>query len=189
MNRNDIIRQLRDYQARWPAESGTVERFIGFLAARPDAFERRLRAGHVTGSAWLVNRAGTHVLLTHHRKLDMWIQLGGHADGDADVFRVARREVEEESGLTGLEPVSQRIFDIDVHRIPARGDFPAHLHWDIRYAFRAAAGEDYRVGEESRDLAWVEIRNLDSVTREESMLRMARKWLARFSLAPDCPDR
>ena len=179
MNRDDVVRQLREYRARWPAESETVDRFIGFLASQPDAFERELAIGHVTGSAWVVDSTGTRVLLTHHKKLGMWVQLGGHADGDSDVFRVARREAEEESGLASLVPVGGGIFDVDVHRIPARGETPEHLHWDVRYAFRAAGGEAVRVSDESHDLRWIEIERLDSVTREESMLRMARKWLER----------
>lgn len=178
MSREDVIRQLRDYQVRWKNESEAVARFIDFVASHPDCFERGLKTGHVTGSAWVVDRAGTRVLLTHHKKLNMWVQLGGHADGDSDVFRVARREAEEESGLESVVPVSGQIFDIDVHRIPARGDEPEHFHWDIRYAFRAAGSEAYAVSDESHDLAWIEIRDLPSVTREESMLRMARKWLA-----------
>lgn len=177
MSREDVIRQLRDYQVRWKDESKTVERFIDFVSSHPDCFERGLRIGHVTGSAWVVNPAGTHVLLTHHKKLDMWVQLGGHADGDSDVFRVARREAEEESGLEAVAPVSNRIFDVDVHRIPAREDEPEHFHWDIRYALRAVGNETYAVSDESHDLRWIEIQSLASVTQEESMLRMARKWL------------
>ena len=184
MSRADVIRQLQDYRVRWKNEAETVARFIAFLAAHPDAFARELQIGHVTGSAWVVNRAGTHVLLTHHKKLNLWVQLGGHADGDADVLRVARREAEEESGLTGLELVPGGIFDVDVHRIPPGREGPEHFHWDIRYAFRAAASEDFQVSAESHELRWVPIRNLAEVTQEESMLRMARKWLARAVRQP-----
>ena len=185
MTRTGLIRELQGYLARWPGEADTVGRFIGFVSAHPDCFERSLESGHVTGSAWVVDRAGIRVLLTHHRKLGLWVQLGGHADGDADVFRVALREAEEESGLTDLEPVGTEIFDVDVHEIPARGELPAHLHWDLRYAFRASGSEAYRVSDESLDLAWIEIGALRSVTREESMLRMARKWLEGPGLAAD----
>ena len=178
MDREEIIRQLRDYRTRWPDESEIVARFVDFVSANSACFERSLNIGHVTGSAWVVDGAGARVLLTHHKKLDMWVQLGGHADGDPDAFRVARREAEEESGLEAIEPVWPRIFDIDVHRIPARENEPEHFHWDIRYAFRVAGSEAYRVSGESRDLAWVEIASLGAVTREESMLRMARKWMA-----------
>ena len=176
----ELVRQLREYGARWPAEAETVRRFIEFLATHPDAFARSLACGHVTGSAWLVDRAGARVLLTHHKKLGIWVQLGGHADGDADAFRVARREAEEESGLADIEAVAPEIFDVDVHEIPARGAEPAHLHWDVRHAFRATGRETFRVSDESHDLAWIEIAALETVTREESMLRMARKWRAGF---------
>ena len=178
MSRAEVLKQLRDYQLRWRSESEVCARFIDFVVNQPDCFERHLPIGHVTGSAWVVNRAGTHVLLTHHKKLNLWVQLGGHADGDADVFRVARREAEEESGLAGLVPVSKAIFDLDVHRIPARGNAPEHFHWDVRYAFRAMGGETYVVSAESHDLGWIEIASLSLVTQEESMLRMARKWVA-----------
>ena len=179
MQREDLIRELRAYLDRWPGEAETVGRFIGFVSEHPDCFERRQETGHVTGSAWVVDRAGTRVLLTHHKKLGLWVQLGGHADGDADVLRVARREAEEESGLAGLALVPGGIFDVDVHRIPPGPDAPGHFHWDVRYAFRAAAGEVFRASDESYELRWVEIRSLAAVTQEESMLRMARKWLRR----------
>lgn len=175
--REGILRQLREYQVRWASESEIAERFIDFVSSTPACCDRQWLAGHVTGSAWVVNRAGTHVLLTHHKKLNMWVQLGGHADGDFDIFRVARREAEEESGLKSIVPVSGRIFDIDVHRIPARGAVPEHFHWDIRYAFRSERSEAFVVSGESLDLRWIEIRSLRSVTEEESMLRMATKWM------------
>ena len=184
MHRIDILQQLNDYQARWTQESATVQRFIDYITASADCFHRELKVGHVTGSAWLVNRQGTHVLLTHHRKLNRWLQLGGHADGDSDVLRVARREVEEESGLVAIEPIFPHIYDIDVHEIPERIDEPAHNHWDIRYALRATESESYIVSDESHDLAWIEITSLTSVTSDESVLRMARKWVALSPIPP-----
>ncbi len=177
MHRNNLIQQLQEYQTRWPDESDLAQRFIGFLSAHEDCFERELQTGHVTGSAWLVNRAGTHILLTHHKKLNIWVQLGGHADGDSDLLRVSMREAEEESGLSGIVPVSKQIFDIDAHAIPRRGDFPEHIHWDIRYALRATESEDYVVSEESHDLKWGEIATLQDFTQEATLLRMASKWV------------
>lgn len=183
MDRDDIIQNLRAYGQRWPEEVDIAERFIVFLTSELDAFKRELTTGHVTGSAWVVNRAGSHVLLTHHKKLGLWIQLGGHADGDSDVVRVARREAEEESGLTDLVREGTGLFDIDVHRIPAYGNDPGHFHWDLRYVFRATGRDVFRLSEESHELRWVEIHDLHRLTQEESMLRMARKWLARMDQA------
>ena len=179
MDRAAIIQELRAYGQRWPGEVDVAQRFIAFLEANPDAFKRKLTTGHVTGSAWVVNRAGTHVLLTHHKKLGIWVQLGGHADGDSNVYRVARREAQEESGLDGLRPEDSGLFDIDVHQIPARGKESAHFHWDLRYIFRTTGSEVFRLNAESHELRWVEISGLQELTQEESMLRMARKWLAR----------
>ena len=86
------------------------------------------------------------------------------------------REAQEESGLEEINPVDRQIFDIDIHLIPARGEEPAHYHYDIRYAFQYLGNEGYVISDESHDLDWVEIENLDQLTREASMLRMASKW-------------
>ncbi len=178
MHRANLIQQLEDYDSRWPAEKAAIGQFLEFVKAHADCFERSLRVGHVTGSAWVVNEAGTHVLLTHHRKLDRWLQLGGHSDGDSDTVAVAMREIAEESGLVNIELLGKGIFDIDIHEIPARGDEPAHFHHDVRYAFKAFWGEAYTVSDESHDLSWVEIEKLADYTTEESMVRMAQKWKA-----------
>lgn len=177
MHRNDLLAKLRHYRDQFPAEQDVVDRLIGFVESHPDCFERSLAVGHITGSAWLVNQAGTHVLLTHHRKLNAWLQLGGHADGNTDIFDATLKEAVEESGIQELEPVSADIFDIDIHRIPARMNEPEHYHHDIRFAFRCTGSEHYAVSAESHDLAWVEIERLEEYTTEESMRRMAIKWM------------
>lgn len=177
MHRTDLLRKLQAYRADYPDESGVIDRFAAFVAAHENCFERSLTAGHVTGSAWLVNQAGTRALLTHHKKLNRWLQLGGHADGNPQIHAVALREAREESGLTAIHFVSQRIFDVDIHLIPARGDEQAHLHYDARFALRSA-DERYQVSAESHALAWVEIGQIEALSDEEAMRRMARKWRA-----------
>ncbi|MDZ8118487.1 NUDIX hydrolase [Pontiella agarivorans] len=181
MHRNDLLSRLRTYRKTWPNEKDTADRLIGFVETHPDCFERSLQVGHITGSAWLVNRAGTHVLLTHHRKLDMWLQLGGHADGNTDIIDAARQEALEESGIRNLTLWNPEIFDLDIHRIPERKNEPAHFHHDVRFVFQCLENEDYIVSEESHDLQWVDIQSLEKFTHEESMLRMKRKWLQLLS--------
>ena len=176
MNRQPLLQLLSNYLAENAQETDVTNRFKEFVSSYPDCFERSLQVGHVTGSAWVVNEAGTHVLLTHHKKLNKWFQLGGHADGESNILKAAMTEVAEESGLEAFEPISNAIFDIDIHAIPARGDEPEHYHYDVRFAVRATGSDEYIVSEESHDLSWVEIANIEEYTQEESMLRMARKW-------------
>lgn len=162
-----------------PDEAGNVALFRGFLASSPAVFERSHPPGHFTGSAWLVSADGERVLLTHHRKLGRWLQLGGHADGDADLARVALREAEEESGLSGLV-VEGDIFDLDRHAIPARGADPEHWHYDVRFVVRATGSEDFAISEESLDLAWKPVAEIAAdPAMDESMRRMAGRWLRR----------
>jgi 8-oxo-dGTP pyrophosphatase MutT (NUDIX family) len=145
------------------------------VTAHPDCFERTHRAGHVTGSAWVVDRAGEAAVLTHHRKLGKWLQLGGHADGDSDIRRVARREAVEESGLTEIESASDRIYDVDVHEIPARGAEPAHLHYDVRFAFYADRNARPAASEESHAVAWVPLAEIERFAIDDSVRRLAAK--------------
>jgi 8-oxo-dGTP pyrophosphatase MutT (NUDIX family) len=173
------IALLDAYAQAHPAEVDVVAVFRELASTDAHAARRERLAGHLTGSAWLVSADGERVLLTHHRKLDRWLQLGGHADGDADLARVALREAEEESGLAGLE-VEALVFDLDRHRVPARGDEPEHWHYDVRFVVRARGSEAFVVGEESHALAW---RDVAVIARDDaadvSLQRMARKWLAR----------
>jgi len=184
MHRTPLLDRIDRYALRHPGEAETVARFRDFVARNPRCFERSLREGHITGSAWIVDRPGERVLLTHHRKLNRWLQPGGHADGDPDVLAVALKEGLEETGLIDLEPVDGQIFDLDIHAIPARGEDPEHLHYDVRFLVRDGGAGNYLVSEESHDLAWVPMAELETFTTEVSMLRMRDKWVGRGQI-PD----
>ena len=181
MHRQPLLDQLAAYREAHPLETETIDRFTAFIRANPDCFERSLPEGHVTGSAWIVEPDGSRVLLTHHRKLDAWLQLGGHADGDPDVLAVALKEAREESGLQDFEVPDQGIFDLDIHLIPERKGIPAHWHYDIRYLLTANGSTSYIVSEESHDLRWVPLDEVASLTTDDSMLRMLGKWREKIS--------
>lgn len=170
---------LAEYRQRCSDEADTVEDFATLLEDTGNPFARERLAGHFTGAAWLVSADGERVLLTHHRKLDRWLQLGGHADGDADLRRVALKEAEEESGLTALT-VDPHIFDLDRHWIPEHKGVPGHWHYDVRYVVRAGPDETFVVSDESHALAWRDIASLlEDASLDASLHRMAHKWFAR----------
>jgi len=175
VHRRKLLDLIGEYEANHVDESDLIERFVRFVSRESRCFERDCwQDGHVTGSAWVVDPGMTSVLLTHHKKLNIWVQLGGHSDGDPDTPAVACKEAREESGLE-VDFVQPQIFDLDVHLIPERKQDPAHYHYDVRFAF-VARGTDYTISEESKDLAWVPITDLLEYSSEESLLRMQRKW-------------
>lgn len=177
MSRYLLLGKLKNYHGIDEHEESMRRRIIEFVENNPNCFERTLLTGHITGSAMIVNKPRTHTLLTHHHSLDKWLQLGGHSDGDPDTLRVALREAEEESGLTGITAVSENIFDVDVHLIPARNNIPEHYHYDIRFLFEADDTQPLSISNESKDLAWVPLHHIEQYTTEESVLRMVRKIL------------
>jgi 8-oxo-dGTP pyrophosphatase MutT (NUDIX family) len=175
----DTVDLLQRHAAR--AESGgeatMLAGFVPFIAAHPDCLWRTCLAGHLTASAWIVDADRSRTLLTHHLKLDRWLQLGGHVDGEADLAAAAMREAREESGLVRLRLVSPEIFDVDKHSIPARGTEPEHWHFDVRFLIEADLVEPLVVSNESKDLAWVRLTEVGKLNPSESLARMVRKTL------------
>jgi len=152
------------------------DRLVAFLEAYGvRAFDRALAPGHVTASAWIVDPERLRAVLLHHRKLERWLQLGGHVDGDPDVRRSAMREAREESGLRTLRTIADEIYDIDVHRIPARGDEPEHDHYDLRFALEADPREPLVRNEESHDVRWIALTDLETYAIDDSVRRLAAK--------------
>ncbi len=116
-------------------EASALAAILRLVETEPACFARRTFApGHVTGSAFIVHAPSRRVLLHHHRRLDAWLQMGGHDEGESDPRATALREGAEESGLSDLVLLSPGILDVDVHPIPAGKGEPPHLHHDVRYA-------------------------------------------------------
>ena len=108
MHRNRLLSLLDRYAERHGEEADQIERIRHLVTSRPHCFERHCLPGHVTASCWIVAEEDGRCLLTHHRKLGRWLQLGGHADGDPDPASAALREAREESGLLHFELVVRR---------------------------------------------------------------------------------
>ncbi len=176
MTREELVFALDHYATTYAKEAAFAPRFVSLLNNFPGCFHRELLSGHITGSAWVVSESNEEVLLLHHKKLDRWLQPGGHADGEDDVLKVAAKELEEETGLSSYAWVSENIFDIDIHVIPARQTERAHFHFDIRFMARAKLSTPLSVSDESRALQWFPLKSITNEAGfEESILRMVNK--------------
>lgn len=178
--RDPVLALLRAHAARMSDahEAAMTAATLEFVCAHADCLHRTCAPGHLTGSAWIVSPDRRRTLLLHHGKLDLWLQPGGHADGDGDLAAVARREAGEECGLTRLRLVSREIFDLDRHWIPPRRTDPGHYHFDLRFLIEADPEEPLVVSAESRELAWVDLDRVAALNPEESLARMVRKTRA-----------
>lgn len=205
MHREPLLKLLDAYEARHPNERPMVARIRKLVTQRVECFQRDCLPGHITGSAWILSSDRSQHLLVHHRKLDRWLQPGGHADGETDVAEVALREAIEETGLQSLRFVGNDSMlvqrgcgvlplDVDVHQIPERrtaaGDLidPAHEHHDVRFLFVAAPCEAIRISNESHDVRWFAAEEIALLPTDESVLRMLRKVTARAITGQDSPE-
>jgi 8-oxo-dGTP pyrophosphatase MutT (NUDIX family) len=205
MHRENIIYLLRCYSNTWcelppllkanasAYREKAAQQIIRFVNDTPDCCHRTHRAGHLTGSALVVSSDFSCILLTLHRKLGKWLQLGGHADGDTDLAAVAVREAREESGIQQLnflryetlvfpkidvECLRQPIpFDLDCHFIPATKENVEHIHYDIRFLLVANKDTPVIRTSESHELRWFTVEQAKRITDEESMHRQFDKLL------------
>ncbi len=176
MNSESLVRFFSDYQTSYTDEALFIPRFLELLK-QTNCFDRTHLPGHITGSAWIVDPSNTQALLVHHAKLNKWVQPGGHADGDENILQVALREAEEETGLKKLRVVNDTPFDVDIHLIPKRADFPEHFHFDIRYLLEASMSDQIIVSNESHDVKWITLDTLEDYNPERSVIRMKIKSL------------
>lgn len=176
-HRNLVLQLLDEYRPDDAHENQARLAITEFVKNNPDCFLREHEAGHLTASAWLLSPCSQKVLLTHHKKIGAWIQLGGHADGDLDLKKVALKEAYEESGIPNIVALQPGIFDVDIHWIGEHKNVPGHWHYDVRFLLQAPH-LDFVVSNESLALAWVAINHLatDPEARE-TLARMARKSL------------
>lgn len=176
MDRSELLFSLNRYQTTFKEENEFIPRFKSLLVNFQNCYERSLLSGHMTASAWIIDDKKSSVLLLHHKKLNRWLQPGGHADGDENISDVAYKEAFEETGLKSLQFYSPHIFDIDIHQIPRLHHIPSHYHHDIRFLFTADINEIYTVSKESNELNWVRLDGIHGVVgSNNSIHRMVLK--------------
>lgn len=169
---------LREYTQQYYFEDvNVVKRMISKLISDPRCFERdNYEFGHFTASAWIITEDNTKALITHHKKLGLKLQLGGHCDGDSNLLKVAIKEAMEESGIIDLK-FSTKIFDIDIHTIPAYRDTSEHEHFDVRFLFTVPNDSEFVVSEESTKLEWIS-KDYDVSESKLGFKRLFGKWLS-----------
>lgn len=177
MNKLEILVLLGQHSTKFEEEKTFLTQTIDFVSRTEHFWQRSTQKGHLTGSAWVLSADGESVLLLHHAKLDRWLQPGGHVDDtDDSLAETARREAMEECGIVELALHTAAIFDLDVHEIPARGNEPAHFHFDLRFLFSVPETvEIQRNLLETKAIAWVRLEALSSETTPQSLRRMAIK--------------
>jgi 8-oxo-dGTP pyrophosphatase MutT (NUDIX family) len=169
---DDAVLVLKGYEG----QEELRQSYLDHLAARPDGMWKACDAGHVTASALVVDPGHGRVLLTLHRKLRMWLQMGGHCEpGDPTLAAAALREATEESGIGGLTLLPGGPVRLDRHPIPA----PCNWHYDVQYAVLAPPGAVQEISEESLDLRWFAYDEVADVA-DESVLRLLEATRARL---------
>jgi hypothetical protein len=179
VSRVDNMRIHIPFCGTFPAISerdfSNAQKVCQLIEDHEEAFSRHLSVGHITGSAFVVDKEARSLLMTHHAKLNKWLQLGGHCDGIKDPLFVSKKEAYEESGLKTILSTNDFIFDIDIHPIAARKNEPSHYHYDIRYLFLASQRDLVRPSEESISLKWIEFNKIDKFSDDQSIINMVRK--------------
>jgi len=170
--RRDLIAQIRsiDNSVCNSVKSG----FIEFINEYPDCYLRSCLHGHLTASVFVLNSDLSKALLMHHRKLGIWVQPGGHADGETNLLEVAKKELFEEANLSAVNPMSTEIFDISIHKIPARINEPAHLHYDVIFLFHST-DDNFKHNHEAKAMAWVDLNDYSGFNLTPAVARLFTK--------------
>ncbi len=173
-----LLDELKNYKPYDNKEQEDLTKIISFLECNTNCYDRSNLDGHVTAGAFVCDKQG-NILLNHHKKSGMWFQFGGHSDGEENSLNVAKREIQEEAGITHFKLGKDSIFDVAVMKIPysSKKKEPEHLHYDINFLF-IVDNYDYETSNESMEIKWVTIDEaLNLVDKNDfSMQRMIKKY-------------
>ena len=169
---DDAVLVLKSYEDQQQLRQAYLEH----LETHPDGMWKACGDGHITASALVIDPARGRVLLTLHKKLRMWLQMGGHCEPmDASLEAAALREATEESGVAGLTLLPGGPVRLDRHPIPA----PCHWHFDVQYAVLAPRDAEHAISEESLDVRWFAYDEVPEVA-DESVVRLLEATRARL---------
>lgn len=190
----ELIESIQRYQEEYPMEDGP-EAVMEFIGSTDNFFGRDSLFGHITCSAWVLNAERSEVVLVKHRRLNRWIQPGGHIEPFETPLEAAFREGVEETGILGLIPWKKDLFHVSVHYFPAGKDGPAHYHYDLRYLLFAPPDRELVETDEVDGVRWVRLAEIREYTEEPTIIDMTEKTKALieagilvFPLLPAEPD-
>lgn len=169
-----LLKQLERYTPVNEQEERDRELILEALRTNDRVFYRDSRAVHMSASAWVVNKDRSKVLMAYHNIYKSWSWLGGHADGEEDLLKVALREVREESGVKSVHPLSDEIFSIEVLTVDGhvkRGTYvSSHLHLNVTYLLEADEEDTLQIKpDENSGVAWF--------TPEEALKACSEPWM------------
>ena len=176
--RNEIM-AFQPYNEQEQTEQRLILQYMDLF---PDLLTRNNETAHFTASCWIVNPARDRVLMAYHNIYQSWAWLGGHADGEADLLRVALREAQEESGITGARPLTERIFSLEILGVPGhvkRGRWvAAHLHLNATYLLEADDRLPIREkADENSAVRWIAAAQVEASVSEPEMRVVYRKLM------------
>jgi 8-oxo-dGTP pyrophosphatase MutT (NUDIX family) len=173
----NLKKDLILYLQKYPNEELIITKCLDLLQKTDiNVFDRKtFSPGHFTTSSILLSPDCNEVLLTHHKFLNKWLQLGGHFESDDSLLNSAIREAIEESGIYDIFALGTNIFDVDIHEIPENKDKnePSHLHYDIRYLLQAK-NKNFLISSESNDLKWFTFQEIKNSSNED-MIKIINK--------------
>lgn len=187
----DIQTLLENYKPNNLKEVKYKSKMIDFYKNYNNCFSREQEYGHFTASSFLLNSSKTKFLLMLHRKINIWVQPGGHCDGDPIVLRTALKEAQEESGINEIKILNENIFDIDIHKFPKTREVDEHYHFDIRFLLKTDGNDDFKINEESLDMKWFSFKQVldNKLDYQDSIVRMVEKYMndTKFQITPEIP--
>ncbi|MGW0757302.1 NUDIX hydrolase [Streptomyces sp. NPDC002814] len=169
---DDAVLVLKVYEG----QEELRQAYLDHLAAHPDGMWKACEDGHITASAMVIDPSRERVLLTLHKKMRMWLQMGGHCEPqDTSLQAAALREATEESGVAGLTLLPGGPVRLDRHPIPP----PCHCHFDVQYAALAPPDAVHAISDESLDVRWFAYDEVATVA-DESVVRLLEATRARL---------
>lgn len=183
-----IFEQLQAFTPFNEQEASDRRLMLQYAGLFSDLLTRDNEMAHLTASCWIVNPDKTKVLLAYHNIYDSWAWLGGHADGDGDLRRVALREAQEESGLTQARILGEGIFSLEILGVDGhvrRGRYVGtHLHLNVTYLMEADDRLPIRAKpDENSAVRWMPVGEVLQAVSEPEMRVVYRKLMERAAEA------